>query len=126
MKIKYFVLFIFVSFLSCDTGSEENAEDQNKQQDIVIAFDEAKLKTIDGKDFPYRDKMLNNILYNDTIRALNKDEILDLLGEPTRINENYLYYMISQTRLGSWPLSTKTLVIKFAEDNTIEWIRVHE
>lgn len=126
MRLRVFVLFLFVSFLSCNSDSEEKAENQNKKQESEMAFDEAKWKTREGDDYPYRDKMLNNVLYNDTLRALNKDEMLDMLGEPDRTNENYLYYMISQKRLGSWPLSTKTLVIKFSEDNSVEWMKIHE
>jgi hypothetical protein len=58
--------------------------------------------------------------------SLRKDEILDLLGQPDKIDGNYLFYRIAQQRLGFWPLHTKTLVIKFYEDSTVEWIRIHE
>ena len=91
-----------------------------------ITFDKTKWRVKEGLDYPNRDQMLNSIVYNDTVRALNKDEILDLLGEPDRRNEGYLYYLISQRRLGFWPLHTKTLVIKLSGDNTIDWIRIHE
>jgi hypothetical protein len=64
-----------------------------------MVFDMKKWRTKDGADYPYRDQMLNNIVQNDTIRTLNKDEILNQLGAPDRANENYLYYMITQKRL---------------------------
>lgn len=80
----------------------------------------------DGKDYPFRDRMLNDILYSDTVRSQNKDEILELLGKPDRINENYLYYMIAQKRIGSWPLHTKTMVIMLSDDNSVEWIKIHD
>jgi hypothetical protein len=79
-----------------------------------------------GVDYPFRDKMLNDIVYNDTIRSLNKEQILDLLGQPDRTNEDYLYYLVAQKRLFFWPLHTKTMVIKFKENITIDWIKVHE
>lgn len=91
-----------------------------------MSFDQAKWKEKDGKDYPFRDRMLNDIVYNDTVRSRNKEQILDLLGEPDRTNENYLYYMIAQRRLGFWPLHTKSLVIKFSDDNTVDWIKIHE
>ena len=77
-------------------------------------------------DYPNRDQMLNSIVFNDSVRALNEDEILDLLGEPDRRNDGYLYYMISHRRLGFWPLHTKTMVVKLSENNTIDWIKIHE
>ncbi len=43
-----------------------------------------------------------------------------------RINENYLYYMIAQKRIGSWPLHTKTMVIMLSDEDTIEWIKIHD
>ena len=116
----------FVCCLSCSSNREENAEDEKNTPDNEMVFDKAKWRAKDGEDYPFRDRMLNDIIYNDTVRSQNKDEILDLLGEPDRINENYLYYMIAQKRLGSWPLRTKTMVIKLSDDNTIEWIKIHE
>ena len=70
--------------------------------------------------------MLDDILYSDLIRSLGKDEILELLGEPDRSNDGYLYYTISQKRLVIWPLHTKTLVIKLTGDNNVDWIKIHE
>lgn len=92
-----------------------------------MAFAKSKWTTREGKDYPYREKMVNDILYNDTIRTLKKDEILALLGEPTydRKDTNYLYYMIDQKRLGPWPLHTTSMVIKFS-GNEVEWIKIHE
>jgi len=96
--------------------------------DSEMVFDKAKWNAKNGADYPYRDKMVNDIVYNDTIRTLDKIEILDLLGEPSyyRNNKNFLYYTIKQKRLISWPLHTKSMVIKLSEDNTIEWIKIHE
>ena len=126
MKIRFFVVFLFLCFLACKTDREDNAENEKKEPNSEMVFDKLKWKTKAGLDYPYRDEMLNDVVYNDTVRALNKVEIIDLLGEPDRINENYLYYMIAQKRLGFWPLHTKTMVIKLSEDNSIDWIKIHE
>ena len=124
--MRILIVFLFICFLACKTDREENAEYDERFPDHEMAFDKKKWKTKDGADYPYRDKMIDDVVYNDTIRALDKDEILDLLGEPDRINENHLYYMIAQKRLGFWPLHTKTLVIKLSDDNSVDWIKVHE
>ena len=70
--------------------------------------------------------MLNDVLYNDTIRTLTKNKILALLGEPDRTNNNHLYYLISRSGIGEFTLHTKTMVVKIKEDDSIEWIKVHE
>ena len=126
MKIRVFILFLLICCFACKTDTAENAQHEKKKPDSEMAFDKAKWKMKDGEDYLYRDKMLNDVVYNDTVRALNKDEILDLLGKPDRSHENHLYYRIAQKRLVFWPLHTKTLVIKFSEDNTIDWIKIHE
>ncbi len=93
-----------------------------------MVFDQEKWRTMAGEDYPYREQMLKDVVYNDTIRSLNRQEILDLLGEPSyyRADTNFLYYTISQKRLGKWPLRTKTMVVKFSERDSIEWIKIAE
>jgi hypothetical protein len=93
-----------------------------------MLFDKAKWKIKEGKNYPYRDKMLNDIVYNDTLRSLTKDKILDLFGEPTyyRTDKNFLHYLITKKSIGPWTLHTKTMVIKFADNKSIEWIKIHE
>ncbi|MEN8126161.1 MAG: hypothetical protein ABFR32_13660 [Bacteroidota bacterium] len=60
-----------------------------------ITFNKTKWRAKKGTDYLYRDLMLKDIVYNDTVRTLNKGQILELLGDPNRINDNYLYYTIS-------------------------------
>ncbi len=127
-KIRFFIVSLFVCSLACKTDRGENGGNEKSKPDSEWVFDKAKWNTKDGADYPYRDRMLNDLVYNDTIRSLNKDEILGLLGEPSyyRSNENYLYYLITEKRIGFWTLHTKTMVIKLSEDDTIDWIKIHE
>ena len=126
MKKKVIVLFIIMFCISCKTDKKQNVDNQNMSQGSEMAFDKGKWETKDGKDYPFRDSMINDIVYNDTIRNLNKDQVLDLLGEPDYIREDHLYYRITETRLGNWPLKTKTMVIKLEGGKAIEWIKIHE
>ena len=123
MKLKhlnqvFYVLVLLVSCIACNNTKEDSSK---------IGFDKVKWQTKEGMHYPYRDQMLHDVLYNDTIRNRNKTEILALLGEPSyyRNDENFLHYTITETRLGWWTLHTKTMVIKFSA-NTIDWIKVHE
>jgi len=49
-----------------------------------------------------------------------------LIDYETKEGKDYPYYMVDQKRLGSWPLNTKTLVIKLFDDKTVDWMRIHE
>ena len=91
-----------------------------------MTFDSGLWQRKDGHDYPYRNQMVDDVLYNDTIRSLNKQQIVQLLGEPDRINDGYLYYLVNQQRLFFWPLHTKTLVVKLENDDSIEWIKIHK
>lgn len=126
MNIKTFALVLFLCITACTAEKREKSEQVDLAIANEISFDKEKWAIKEGEDYPYRDQMLTDIVYNDTVRILNKNEILTLLGEPDRTNEGHLYYMIEETRLGSWTLHSKTLVIKIAEDNTIEWIKIHD
>jgi len=121
-----FLIILLLGCLACKTEREEKSDVVDRGTEAEITFDKTKWRAREGSDYPYRDQMLNDIVYNDTVRELNEDEIIELLGEPDRSNDGYLYYMIAQKRLGFWPLHTKTLVIKLAEDSTIDWIKIHE
>lgn len=126
MKANIVSIFLIACCLSCNTNREERSENEKNTPGSEMSFDREKWRVKEGKDYPFREGMLNYLLYNDTLRSQNKYELLDLLGEPDRTNDNYLYYMIEQKRLGSWPVHTKTLVIKFTNDYSIEWIKIHE
>ncbi|MCB2220627.1 MAG: hypothetical protein KQI35_09545 [Bacteroidetes bacterium] len=126
MRTKILSLLILISTIACNRQQENQSNSNDRVSEAEISFDKTKWSTREGRDYPYRDPMLNDIVYNDTIRMLTQEEILELLGEPDRREDGYLYYMVKQKRLGYWPLHTKTLVLKFSEDNTIDWIKIHE
>ncbi len=88
-------------------------------------FDRLEWSYQESGDYPYREAMLDSVIYSDTTRNLSREQIEQLLGTPDRTNENHFYYTITQKRIGSCPLHTKTMVIKFSRDS-IEWIKVHE
>ena len=125
MQIRFTLVVIFLICLGCNRGSEI-ATDDLQSTTAEAKFDKTKWGTKEDSKYPYREQMLHDIIYNDTIRELTKDALLELLGEPDRSNKGHLYYMISQKKLGFWPIKTKTLVIKLTEDNSIEWIKIHE
>jgi hypothetical protein len=126
MKVKLLFILILIACLACNTDKKNRSESMGNDTESEISFNKEKWSEKIGPDYPYRDQMLNDLVYNDTIRELNKDEIIELLGQPDKINEGHLYYLVTKKSLGPWPLHTKNMVIKLSEDNSIEWIKIHK
>lgn len=125
MKWSYFTILI-MSALACQSDAEPK-EDQETAPDVVVdsVFDREKWLTVEDDQYPYREQMVHDVLYNDTIRDLTKDQLTGLLGEPNDLREGHLYYNISRSNLGGWTLTAKTLVIKLDNDSSIAWIKLH-
>ncbi len=119
MKMKNPLTLFLLCFLGCKSGSNEKLEKLEK-------FDKVKWANGDGQHYPYRDAMLKDLMTNYVLPGVKRDSVLNMLGTATRVDNNYLFYRIAQERLGFFPIHTKSLVIKFAGDSTIEWVRIHE
>lgn len=126
MNLKTFVLVLLIGTTACTSEKKEKSDPVAHDVVVDSTFNKEKWSVKEGSDYPYRAQMFKDIVYNDTVRALDKDEILGLLGEPDRTNDGHLYYTIAEKRLGSWTLNTKAIVIKIAADNSIEWIKIYE
>ena len=113
-KRKILLLLFFLSFFAC----KSKQEDEHK-------FDKVKWSTKSDSDYPYRDKMLKDLIDNVKLKGLKWNEVTYLLGQPDRTDSSYLFYRIKQKRIGFFPLSTKTLIIKLAKDSTVEWRKIH-
>lgn len=120
------MLLLFTWLLFSCNSERSNTKTKEHERTTEIAFDKSKWHLKKGVDYLYRNQMLNDIVYNDTIRSLSENEIIGLLGEPDRRNNEYLYYQIKQKRLFNWPLHTKTMVIKLSKSDSIDWIKIHE
>ena len=64
MKTRLFIVFLFVCCLSCSTSRDENTENEKNTRSSEMAFDKEKWRVKDGKDYPFRDRMLNDIVYS--------------------------------------------------------------
>jgi hypothetical protein len=141
MKSKLIIFLLLLSFSACNcedkdrtalietkSSTEEGYNILDRSSTISKSFDKEKWALKEGKDYPYRDQMLDAVVYTDTIRKLRKDKIVNLLGEPSYYSDDeyFLYYTIKQRRLGPWPFHTKTMVIKLKDNNSVDWIKIHE
>jgi thiol-disulfide isomerase/thioredoxin len=88
-------------------------------------FDSVKWKVKKGGEYPYRDQMLEDLVTNDSIRSLSQKELIALLGPPKKIDNNHLFYLISEKK-AIITLHTKTLVIKYKDEKELEWMKIHQ
>ena len=118
MKNKYFLSIVLLCFLGC----------MPKKQVVNEAeFNKAKWAIQIGKEYPYRDNMLHNLIANKRLNGLKRDSILNLLGQPNRNDSNFIFYMVAQKMLaGVFPLHTKMLVIKFSYDSTVIAAKIYD
>jgi len=121
LRLVIFLMFTTSFYTGC-RDSDKSIKQIDKE--VVTKFDKTLWLKQEGVNYPYREDMLNDVVYNDTIRQLTKDQVIELLGPPNSINENHLYYIIHQNRLGFMVLNQKTMVIKCTEEDTIEWIKI--
>ncbi len=128
MRIKYVIILMLFYGFACDSEQHKKTATEDAIETGQMDFDKSKWQLKEGKDYPFRDAMLNAIVYNDTIRNLNRYQIIGLLGDPDyqRESDLYLYYRTHETRLSFWKVHTRTLVIKLKEDDSIEWIKIHD
>ncbi len=121
MKFLIFIITFLAVGFSCENNSKQDGADKSQQP-----FDKIKWVMRSGDDYPYRDKMLEDLVANVTLKGLTYKELIDVLGAPDRKDSSYLFYRVAQQRIGFFPLHTKTLVIKFDRDSTVEWRKIHE
>ncbi|MDB5205593.1 MAG: hypothetical protein JWR72_668 [Flavisolibacter sp.] len=118
MQIRNLLLLLFICCFAC-----KNA----KQDDNAEKFDKIKWVAKKNNEFPYRDKMLKDLIDNHKLHGLKKEEVINMLGQPSRSDNGHLFYKIDQELIGNiFPLHTKTLVIKLNKDSTVEWRKIHE
>lgn len=121
MRNKLIVGLVLIAVaISC----KNNQSDQEIQTE-AIQIDAEKWSIKEGEDYPFRSLMVDDILYTDKIRKLEKEKILDILGEPNREQDNHLYYKISEKKMGPLTLSASFIVIKLTENGSVEWIKLH-
>ena len=120
---KIILLIVIIGFISC---KEEKETVESLQKETIIELNKVNWNKKEADDYLYRELLIDSVIENKELRSLGQNELLNVLGEPNRMENNHLYYTISQKKLGFWPLNQKTLVIKYSENDTIIWIKIHE
>jgi hypothetical protein len=127
MEIKILILLLFLGCVACSNPKgEESVKMDSVVSNVEVPFDKNKWTDKKGEDYPHRDGMLKDLMENQKLKTMRGSEVLDLLGQPDRIDSSYFFYRVAQKRVGFVPLHTKTLVIKLAADSTVDWVKIHE
>ena len=116
--VKFFILYLCIITCACQSEKTETVS--------TMGFDKDKWKYREDEVYPYRPLMLDSILYSDTIRSLDKSNVLEQLGDPDYQREGHFYYRLQETKLSLVKLHTRTLVIRINENDSVDWIKLHE
>lgn len=112
------LILLLLACLSCKNKSGGQSQEK---------FDKIKWAIKEDKKYPYRDKMLNDLVYKQKLKGVRKEEVIDMLGQPNRTDTNYFFYIVDESFFGDLPvpIHSKSLVIKFLND-TVEWRKIKE
>ncbi|MPT36411.1 hypothetical protein [Flavobacterium sp. WV_118_3] len=126
MKI-YIGLFVLVlTCLACQNTEKTNPIERQKETRKVMSFDKEKWAVKSDAAYAYRAMMLQDLIDSKRLKQLKKAAVLELLGTPDRTDSLYLFYTILQKRALFFPLQTKSMVIKLKENDSVEWVKIHE
>ena len=118
--MKFLILFISLSsFIYACNQKKETAVSSE------VKFDKEKWLTKDGQAYPYRNDMLGNLIDNVTLKGIRYDSLINILGQPDRIDNGHLFYNIYRKEVVGFTLGTKTFVIKLTQDSIVEWRKIH-
>lgn len=118
--MKFVILLIcFLPFLcACNNDKDATAN-------TYVKFDKTKWQLKVGEAYPYRDEMLKDLIDSINLKNISYDSLINILGQPDRVNEGHLYYNLSRKEIGVVTLGTKSFVIKLKPDSTVEWRKIH-
>lgn len=123
LPLSLFVLAGLTVFMLASDRNQKKEERANG-----IEFNEAQWKTKDGDNYPYRNSMLGTMVSKENLptwKKMSKQELFKTLGQPDRINGNYLYYKVNGEKIGFMTFRTIALVIQL-NDSTENIIRIYE
>jgi hypothetical protein len=118
MKFIIFLVSLLPFIGACNNDRDAAAE-------TYVKFDKTKWQSKEGEAFPYRDDMLKDLIDSVDLKNISYDSLINILGQPDRVNEGHLYYNVYKKEIGFVTLGTKAFVIKLKPDSTVEWRKIY-
>lgn len=119
MKTKLvYVILILLTFLSCRRDAE------------IAALGKMEFNTkqwAEGTDgvYPYREKMVDDLLKRYDWEGMPRTEVEALLGKPQSGDSLNYVYMMYQKKIGFFRAFTHALVVKFREDGVVKKVVIY-
>lgn len=107
-------------------NQERQQERQQQQQTEGVYFDAEVWKAGAVYGSPEREAMLEDLMATDSLRYVSEEQLIEVLGNPYRKTQGHLYYRVQESKLGTWTLHAKTLVVIFGGDSTRHKMLIHE
>ena len=90
-------------------------------------FDKVKWMTKDDIEFPFRNKMLKDLMTNYKLTGIKYSEVIKLLGEPNFSDSaSFAYQVIEDYGRDIDPVYTKNLDFEFDKDSVITSYKIVE
>lgn len=123
MTFKLLTCLSLAVCLACSPTDEKKSISEPKATDDT--FNPEKWRTREKENYPHRKAMLDDLVKNQQLKSLRHKEVITLLGQPDRTDSAYIFYKVDETRIQFMVLNSKTLVIKFNPDSTVNWVKIH-
>ncbi len=91
-------------------------------------FNSEKWKIVeDLRTYPFRDRMVADVVENKNFIGLEYKQVIDSLGHPSSMRKNKIYYSI-EVNYGADidPVYTKDLVLTINKDSLVTEIKIEE
>jgi hypothetical protein len=109
-----YILILMTLLTSCKCNTSSIPKEPK-----VISFDKIKWKQKDDQGYTYRDEMVNDLIKNRTLEGLKKADVINLLGNPDKIDQNVLTYEILEQKSYGFQFNKKIMVLYIEKDSTV-------
>lgn len=113
------ILMILLVACKCNTSS-------TPQEPQVMRFDKIKWQQKDDQGYIYRYQMINDLIKNQTLEGLKKEDAISLLGNPDKIDQNVLTYELLEQKAYGFQLTKKMMVLYIEKDSTVGKVTLFE
>lgn len=105
-------------------GSCKSNDSKTPKEPEVVRFDKIKWHQKDDQGYTYRDKMANDLITRRTLDGLKRDDVTNLLGDPDRNEQNYLFYELREEKAYGFMLNKKVMLVYIGADSVVENVSV--